>query len=66
MTRYTENLFYIIKHLKDLILPSSGGAHFQNIDKKDINPLYDQFGFNKVFIMLTEPGTVLAVSSLNG
>lgn len=61
VARYTENVAFAMNHLKNLIYP------------KKISPtglltetLGGQFGFKKVFLMLTEPGKLIAISSTDG
>ena len=61
VTRYKENFNYLLNQFKSVIksIKGQGGTAF----KETLNNV---FGFKKVFLMLTEVGRLVAVSSQDG
>lgn len=59
--RYKENFQYLVNHLKSMgdQLSSKGSTAIKD-------NLSSQFGFRKVFLMLTDVGKLVAVSSIDG
>jgi hypothetical protein len=61
VNRYKENFAYLLRHLQDLT--KSFGSEGSIEIKDSMNGL---FGFKKVFLMLTDVGRLIALSSTDG
>jgi hypothetical protein len=61
VNRYKENFAYLVRHLQDLT--KSFGSEGSIEIKNNMNGL---FGFKKVFLMLTDVGRLIALSSTDG